>query len=46
MKHCPQKSYIKVKSNYDGLEIQKNEDDTYVIQIKIPFLIRMKKQES
>lgn len=24
--------------DYDGLEIQKNEDDTYAIQVKIPFL--------
>ena len=27
--------------NYDGLEIQKNEDDTYGIQIKIPFLTKL-----
>ena len=27
--------------NYDGLEIQKNEDDTYEIQVKIPFLTKL-----
>ena len=27
--------------DYDGLEIQKNEDDTYGIQVKIPFLTRL-----
>lgn len=27
--------------NYDSLEIQKNEDDTYRIQVKIPFLTKL-----
>lgn len=27
--------------NYDSLEIQKNEDDTYGIQVKIPFLTKL-----
>ena len=27
--------------NYDGLEIQKNEDDTYGIQVRIPFLTKL-----
>ena len=27
--------------DYDGLEIQKNEDDTYRIQVKIPFLTKL-----
>ena len=27
--------------DYDGLEIQKNADDTYAIQIKIPFLTKL-----
>ena len=27
--------------DYDGLEIQKNEDGTYVIQVKIPFLTKL-----
>ncbi|MBD5495736.1 MAG: hypothetical protein HDR12_15570 [Lachnospiraceae bacterium] len=27
--------------DYDGLEIQKNKDDTYIIQVKIPFLTKL-----
>lgn len=27
--------------DYDGLEIQKNEDDTYTMQVKIPFLTKL-----
>ncbi len=33
--------YTLADPNYDGLEIRKNEDDTYTIQIKIPFLTEL-----